>query len=221
MILKQGFLIAFEGIDGAGKTTQANLLYEKLLKRGACVVQSKEPTDSIYGQKIKRLAAGERQYTSPEEEYLLFINDRRIHVENFIKPYLEKNHIVILDRYYFSTIAYQGALGLDPKKIQADNEAFAPIPEFVILIEVPPKLGIRRIEKSRGEVPNAFEKEEYLTKVDKFFNSLNENYILRLNGAQRRSQIHNTIINVVNDVLEHYIDRLEQCVLFENQPNYK
>ena len=176
---------------------------------------------SIYGQKIKRLAAGERQYTSPEEEYLLFINDRRIHVENIIKPNLEKNHIVILDRYYFSTIAYQGALGLDPKKIKADNEAFTPIPEFVFLIEVPPRLGIRRIEKSRGEVPNTFEKEDYLTKVDKIFKSLDENYILRLEGAQRRSQIHSTIINAVDDVLEHYIDRPEQCLLFENQPKYK
>ena len=221
MILKKGVLVAFEGIDGAGKTTQANMLYEKLLKKGACVVQSKEPTDSIYGQKIKRLAAGERQYTSPEEEYLLFINDRRIHVENFIKPNLEKNYIVILDRYYFSTIAYQGALGLDPENIKADNEAFAPIPEFVFLIEVPPKLGIRRIEKSRGEVPNTFEKVEYLTRVNKFFKSLNENYILRLDGAQRRLQIHSTIINVVDDVLEHYVDRPEQCNLIENHPNFK
>ncbi len=221
MILRKGFLIVFEGIDGAGKTTQAKRLYEKLNKKGACVELSKEPTDSIYGQKIKKLAAGERQYTTPEEEYKLFINDRRIHVANFIKPNLEKNHIVILDRYYFSAIAYQGALGLETEKIKAENEAFAPIPEFVFLIEVPSRLGIRRIQRGRGEIPNAFEKEDYLTKVDKIFKSMDENYILRLNGADRRYQIHSTIINAVEDVIEHYIDRSEQRSLFENQSNYK
>ena len=214
MILKKGFLIVFEGIDGAGKTTQARMLYDKLKKRGTCVVLSKEPTDSIYGQQIRKLAAGDRQYTSPEDEYRLFINDRRIHVENLIKPYLEKNYIVILDRYYFSTITYQGALGLDPWKIKVENEAFAPIPEFVFLLEIPPRLGIRRIEKSRGEVPNAFEKEDYLTQVEKIFNQLDENYILRLDAAQQKSQIHSTIMNTVDDVIQHYIDRHEQCPLF-------
>ena len=81
MILKKGFLVAFEGIDGSGKTTQAKLLYEHLTMKGLEVVLSKEPTDSIYGQKINKLAQGERDLTKPLDEYRLFINDRKIHLE--------------------------------------------------------------------------------------------------------------------------------------------
>ena len=131
MQLKKGFLVAFEGIDGAGKTTQAHLLHKKLKRKEYDVILSKEPTDSIYGLRIKKLAQSERAITKPIDEYELFLNDRKIHVKDKIKPSLEQKKIVILDRYYFSTIAYQGALGLNPKKIKDDNESFAPIPEIV------------------------------------------------------------------------------------------
>ena len=79
----------------------------------------------------------------------LFINDRRTHVENSIKPALQEKKIVILDRYYFSTIAYQGAIGLDPIEIKKENELFCPIPEIVFLLTIPPRVGIRRIQKSK------------------------------------------------------------------------
>ena len=160
---------------------------------------------------------GERDVNNPESEYSLFLSDRRIHVENLIKPALNQNQIVILDRYYFSNIAYQGALGMDPVKIKSDNESFAPIPEFVFLLEVPPRLGLRRIQKSRGETPNLFEQEENLTKVDKIYKSLNENYILRLNGSDRRRVIHRQIMNSIEDLLDHFVEKHEQCMLFNDQ----
>ena len=118
MRLKKGFLVAIEGIDGAGKTTQAALLHEYLTSRELPAILTKEPTDSIYGQKIKKLAQGERHLVKPREEYNLFIEDRKLHVADLIQPALDKNAIVILDRYYFSTMAYQGAIGLDPARIR-------------------------------------------------------------------------------------------------------
>jgi len=216
MILKKGFLVAFEGIDGAGKTTQAKLLYEHLTMKGLTVVLSKEPTDSIYGQKIKKLAQGERDLTKPLDEYRLFINDRKIHVENLIKPALQEKKIVILDRYYFSTIAYQGALGLDIGKIKEENESFSPIPEIVFLLNVPPRVGIIRIQKGREEEPNLFEQEKYLSDVSKVFNALNEDYIVPLEGVDGVDIIHNKIINVIDDVVKHYSKRHEQYSLFCN-----
>ena len=105
MILKKGFLVVFEGIDGAGKTTQANLLYQNLKKKGAKVILSKEPTDSIYGQKIKKLAQGERYLIKPLEEYRLFINDRRTHVENTIKPALQEKKIVVWKNFYLLQVS--------------------------------------------------------------------------------------------------------------------
>ena len=214
MILKKGFLVVFEGIDGSGKTTQAKLLYEHLIKKGLTVVLSKEPTDSIYGQKIKKLAQGERDLTKPLDEYRLFVNDRKIHVENLIKPALQQKKIVILDRYYFSTIAYQGALGLDIGKIKEENESFSPVPEIVFLINVPPRVGIIRIQKGREETPNLFEQEKYLSDVNKVFNGLNEDYIVTLDGVDRIDIIHNKIINVIDDVVKHYSERDEQYSLY-------
>ena len=216
MILKKGFLVAFEGIDGSGKTTQAKLLYEYLKSEGLSVVLSKEPTDSIYGQKIKKLAQGERDLTKPLDEYRLFINDRKIHVENLIKPALREKKIVILDRYYFSTIAYQGALGLDTRKIKEENELFSPIPEIVFLLNVPPRIGIIRIQKGREEKPNLFEQEKYLSDVSKIFNGLNEDYIVTFDGVDRADIIHNKIINVIDDIVKHYSKRHEQYSLFCN-----
>jgi dTMP kinase len=205
MILKKGFIVAFEGIDGTGKTAQANMLYENLKKRGFDVILSKEPTDSIYGQKIKKLAQGERDFVTPLEEYRLFINDRKAHVENLIKPALQNNQIIILDRYYFSSIAYQGALGIDPQKIRSENEKFAPLPEVVFLLKVPPSVGLRRIQKGRNEEPNLFEKEENLKDVEKIFDTLKEDYIVPINGIDDILSIHNKILNVINEIVAHYL----------------
>ena len=217
MRLKKGFLLAFEGIDGAGKTTQARLLYEYLKKSGFDVIATKEPTDSIYGIKIKKLAMGERLSVKPQDEYNLFINDRRVHVQNLIRPALERKQIVILDRYYFSTIAYQGAIGLDLEMIRLDNEAFAPLPEIVFFLKIPPRVGIRRIQKSRNEEPNLFEQEEYLSRVEAVFVSLKDDYIVPINGVEEIEKIHRTIVNVTDDILAHYQKRSEQYSLFNNR----
>ena len=217
MPLKRGLLVVFEGIDGSGKTTQANLLFGRLKKRGFDVVLSKEPTDSKYGKKVQKLAQGERPSVKPIDEYHLFINDRRVHVKNLIKPALKQKKIVILDRYYLSTIAYQGALGLDPEKIKAENESFAPIPDIVFLFNIPPRVGLRRIQKGRNEKPNLFEQEEYLTRVNQVFDSLKDNYIVPVNGIEKIEDIHNTIVKVIDDIVDHYLITAEQYTYFGNR----
>lgn len=217
MKLKKGFLVVFEGIDGSGKTTQTKLLFGCLKKRGFDVVLSKEPTDSKYGKKIQKLAQGERASVKPMDEYRLFINDRRIHVKNLIKPALKQKKIVILDRYYLSTIAYQGALGLDPGKIKAENESFAPIPDIVFLFNIPPRVGLRRIQKGRNEKPNLFEQEEYLTRVNQVFGSLKDNYIIPVDGIEKIEDIHNTVMNVIEDIVDHYLITAEQYTHFGNR----
>ena len=206
MILKRGLLVVFEGIDGSGKTTQTKLLFGHLKKRGFDVVLSKEPTDSKYGEEIQKLAQSERISVKPMDEYRLFINDRKVHVQNLIKPALKQKEIVILDRYYLSTIAYQGALGLDPQEIKEENELFAPIPDLVFLFKVSPKVGLQRIQKGRHESPDLFEEEEYLTKVNQVFDSLKDDYIVSINGTGKIEDVHNTIVKAVNDIIEQYIN---------------
>ena len=167
MKLSKGILIVIEGIDGSGKTTQAEILLEKLRGKGFDTVYFREPSDGKWGREIKRKATLPDSI-SPDEELDLFLKDRRENVEKNLKPGLEEKKIVVLDRYYFSTMAYQGALGLDQKKIRSENEAFAPIPDLVILLTIPVSKGLSRIKEKRGDF-TAFEGREYLNRVKLIF----------------------------------------------------
>ncbi|MDH5682568.1 MAG: dTMP kinase, partial [Spirochaetota bacterium] len=128
----KGKLIVFEGIDGVGKSTQCELLEERLREKNHIVHRLKEPSDGQYGSQIRKLAT-EGKRLSPEKEYELFILDRKENVEHNILPSLSRGEIIILDRYYYSTIAYQGALGLSEARVRQDNESFAPRPDLVII----------------------------------------------------------------------------------------
>ncbi len=197
MALGKGLLVVFEGIDGVGKTTQAALLHEALKQKGLDVVLSREPTDGVHGRKIRRLALEGRDATSPEEEYALFIKDREAHVEALIRPAIKAGKIVILDRFYFSSIAYQGAIGLDPEKIREENEAFCPIPDIVFLFDGRPELGLERIRNKRGEAPDLFEKEEYLERVARLFRSLTGDHIHKIDAAETVDAIHGKIMKIM------------------------
>src|ERR1043166_7217096 len=150
-----GVLIAFEGIDGAGKTTQAVQLERILREAGQGVVRSKEPTDGTWGQIIRKSAQNGR--LPPKEELEIFIKDREEHVRTLISPALDQGKIVILDRYYFSTLAYQGERGIPVGEMKLRMEELFPIPDAVFLLNVDPELSINRIG-IRGDTHNAFER---------------------------------------------------------------
>jgi dTMP kinase len=143
-----GVLIAFEGIDGSGKSTQAAMLGEWLKGQGREVVLTKEPTTGPWGQKIRQSFFTER--LSPQAELECFVNDRKEHVASLITPALERGAVVIVDRYYYSTVAYQGARGLDPGQVLQMNEAFAPRPDLVFLVDLDPRIALERIQKRAG-----------------------------------------------------------------------
>ena len=182
--LTNGVLIVFEGIDGAGKSTQARLLYERLVKARFEAELSKEPTEGVWGKRLRKLIEEGRGDVSPQEELEWFMRDRLQHVEEFIKPGLKKKKIIILDRYYFSTIAYQGALGVDPREIEKRNNAFAPAPNLLFLIEIPSGTGIKRIKETREKETDSFERETYLLKVGRIFHSLDKPFLYRLSGEE-------------------------------------
>ncbi|MFV1951238.1 MAG: dTMP kinase [Nitrospinota bacterium] len=195
--LRQGILIAIEGIDGAGKTTQSKRLESDLATEGYRVIYLKEPTDSKWGKKIREIAQVGRDNTPPDEELYLFTEDRKEDVHRNIMPALEEKKIVIMDRYYISSIAYQGALGIDIKRITEMNEEFAPVPHLAIILEVEPKVGILRITRGRGEKNNYFEREKDLKKVKEIFDSLNEPYIVRIDASLPEDQVYREIREVV------------------------
>lgn len=153
-----GLLVAIEGIDGAGKTTLAARLRADLAAQGVPVLCSKEPTQGVWGMRLRESAGQGRLSPAEEVEYLL--KDRREHVEQLIAPALARGECVILDRYYPSMVAYQGAAGVDEAELLAAN-SFAPVPDVLILLDLPPADGLARI-RARGDMPNAFETEATL-----------------------------------------------------------
>jgi dTMP kinase len=168
-----GFLVAIEGIDGSGKTTQAQLLARFCEENRLAYELSKEPTKGKYGKMIRDSAV--RGRLSVEEEIEILDSDRREHVEKVIAPALQAEKIVILDRYYFSTAAYQGAHGADADWILAENERFAPQPDLLVVLDVAPEIGLERI-RNRGDEPNKFETMESLERARAIFKHIQRPY---------------------------------------------
>lgn len=163
--------VVFDGIDGTGKSTHARRLGRELERRGMKTLLLKEPTgESPAGKRLEEaVKAGKRP--EPREELNLFIEDRRWDVENRLRPALEEGYSVVMDRYYYSTAAYQGALGMDPKEILRMN-SFAPVPDLAIILDIEPEIAMERI--SRRKNGSYFEKMNYLRKVRKIFLSMRD-----------------------------------------------
>jgi dTMP kinase len=193
-----GYLIVLEGIDGTGKSTQARLLADSLRERGHRVVRSREPTDGAFGSRLRASATTGR--LSPEEELQLFLQDRREHVETLIEPALQGGEIVILDRYYFSTMAYQGARGFDPAEIRRINEEFAPRPDLLILLDLPIDTALDRIGTRDGEA-NAFETRASLQQCHAIFHALQDDVVHVVRADQEIAGVAAEILQATIAVL--------------------
>jgi len=166
---KKGLFIVFEGVDGAGKTTQANRLVERLKKSGHDAIYLKEPTNGPWGQKIRHIAMNGRDHVTPDEELQFFINDREEDSKQNIIPALQAGKVVVMDRYLYSNAAYQGALGFDPGLIFEKNKHF-PQADIVFYLDIEPEDGLKRVN-DRGGANVGFEKIEYLHRVHAVFKS--------------------------------------------------
>jgi len=195
LLIPGGMFIVFEGIDGTGKSTQVRLLAEKLRQLGYAVVATREPTEGSHGQKIRELFIN-RQTVTRDEELELFVADRNQHVKEVIAPALADGCVVICDRYYLSTVAYQGANGMDQDLIWQKNKKF-PVPDLAVILEIEPTLGIHRIQNQRNEHPNTFEAEAYLQKVAAIFSTMRQKYIKRINGSDTIENVHTQVFNAV------------------------
>jgi len=166
-----GILIAIDGIDGAGKTTQVQLLKDAFERIGETVVISKEPTDGEWGQKLRDSALlGRLPF---DEELDLFIRDRQDHLARKIIPALQAGNIVILDRYFYSTIAYQGILVESHESIVDRIRANVVEPDAAFWLDLPADLAVNRVTARDGK-PNLFERQEDLAKAGEVFRAIAE-----------------------------------------------
>ncbi|MGC8587354.1 MAG: dTMP kinase, partial [Candidatus Micrarchaeia archaeon] len=172
--------IVFEGIDGAGKTIQAKILYERLNGMGVKASLTKEPTDGPVGKLIRKNASGvagsfikvEKKIAKKDIDgtlvnqfamQALFVSDRLYHIEQFIEPELAAGHVVISDRYMLSTIAYGMAAGISRKWLVTLNRGLIE-PDITLLLDLDVKTALERIG-ARRSTKELFEKAEFLSRV--------------------------------------------------------
>jgi dTMP kinase len=188
--------IVFEGIDGAGKSTQAKLLARRLADLGIPVLLTAEPSDGPVGQIIRSLTTR----LEAEEEARLFTEDRRNHVERVILPALAEGRTVICDRYVHSSVAYQGARGVDQAAILSAQSPFAPQPDVIFLLEIPADIAIARIGSARRGRFSTFEVREDLEAVDAVYRSITDPVIRRIDGTISMEGIHSIIMACLKEL---------------------
>lgn len=203
MKMKKGILIVFEGIDGSGKSTQVQILQKILLDKDLDVVILSEPSLSPWGQKIRKKASLPDSLT-PEEELDLFVKDRKDNVQKNLKPALAKKKIILLDRYYFSTIAYQGAKGIDVERIRRINEQFAIPPDLVFILDVEAEKGLNRIQDRKNK-DLLFERQDFLVEVRKIFKSFLGDNIFHINSDNTPKEISDQISSIVLNYINTFL----------------
>ena len=190
-------LINLEGIDGCGKSTQSKFLMEKFEENNEKTIILKEPTNGKYGKKLWEMLSGKREATT-EQILDLFVMDRKEHVNDKINPALKKGKIVLMDRYYYSTMAYQAAAGIDVNRIRKDNE-FAPKPDIVLIFDLPVDLAMKRV--IGHSVADVFEKEEHLEKVREAYLNLKDDPLVRIIDSTRTpEEIFEEVWELVSEV---------------------
>jgi dTMP kinase len=149
---KRGFLAVIEGGDGCGKTTQVDMLVKALRKLGLDVVASREPGGTPLGERLRRILKDDRLSLSAVEEMFLFSAARRALVDQVVTPALEAGKVVVLDRFWPSTYAYQGA-----RMDETDAEVLSIIEELTlsvhadvcVVLDLPPKEALARLGLER------------------------------------------------------------------------
>jgi len=196
--------ITFEGVEGSGKSTQAKLLVEFLSQCGYKVTLTREPGWGRLGELIRKMILDERDLDlDPFSELCLFCADRAQHVRDFIKPKLQDGEIVICDRYFDSTVVYQGhGRKLDKRLVNkiATASTLDLLPDITFLLNLPVRTGLTRLQ-TRGEI----------TKMDEepleFHEMIRQGYMLlarreperikKINGDRDSSEIHEEISGIV------------------------
>ena len=195
--------ITFEGIEGCGKSTQAQMLKDFLIKEGKSVFLTREPGGPKIAEDIREmLLSVNNKEMLPQTEVLLYMASRSQHTGEWIIPELEKGKIVISDRYYDSTFAYQGAARkIDGKLIDTIRRyaTFGLVPDITFLVDLPEEIGLSRIlEKDADRLEQ--ESMEFHKRVREGFLELAkkepERFVV-LDGNKSIDEIHNDVISII------------------------
>jgi dTMP kinase len=196
----EGKFIVFEGIDKSGKETQAKLLYDYLKGKGFQLIYTEEPSPkNPIGRMIKKWLVGQVEIKSGKAITLLYAADRMEHLKKVILPALNVGKIVICDRYFYSTLAYESAIfGIKREWIKKLHENIKR-PDLVIFIDIDPEVSLKR----ERPLPNdRLEKVELLKKVRGAYKEMaNEERFFVVNGDRTKEEVFKDVRLVVDRIL--------------------
>jgi len=195
---KRGFFICIEGLDGCGKTTQTQLLVERLKRKGYDAIYTAEPSRGKIGELVRKYCLHGEKRVSSIVEALLFAADRFEHVENELIPALNEGKLVVSDRYVYSSLAYQGAAGLDLKWIEKINE-HAIRPDLAVFIDVEPETVIQRLKPKKSVMEN-LETQRKVREV--YMKFVEKGELVKIEGNRSKHKVADDILTVVIRFLE-------------------
>ncbi len=196
--MKKGIFICIEGLDGSGKTTHAYRLVRNLQKQGFDAVYTTEPSRGELGKFIRTSILQGKKRVPRVVEALLFAVDRVEHLEKMVKPALKEGKIVISDRCVYSSLAYQGAAGLDLEWIEEINRMALP-PDLALYIDVPPEVVVKRIRRKKS----VMERLETQRKVkDVYMKYVKNGKLVPVDGDKRKGEVTRNILMVILDFLQ-------------------
>ena len=198
--------IVVDGIDGSGKSEIVKLLHNYLFSKSKDfrILTTREPTNGRYGRQIRVILARDKDpRTNALRLFELFIKDREEHVNNTIIPFLKKKdgiNIILCDRYYYSTIAFQSMQGLDIKMLIEKNKKF-PKPDIAFIMDLNPEIALQRI---RGREKEKFEKIEFMGRLRKKFLELPrllKDNIKIIDSSQGKETVFEAIKKEINKII--------------------
>ncbi len=196
--MNKGYFIVFEGVDGGGKSTQIKMLADYFKNREYDVELHMEPTQGLIGNLLWNYMRSKERSFSPETEALLFAADRIEHGK-VIEKALESGKVIISDRYLHSSLAYQGAAGVDMEWMKSLNR-HALKPDLVILLDIDPDKSLERVS---GRARTVFEENEYLKKVrSEYLRYAKAGELVVVDATQRIEDVQADIRKLVEKLLE-------------------
>jgi dTMP kinase len=195
---RKGFFICIEGLDGCGKTTQTRTLVKNLQAEGFDAVYTAEPSLGKIGSFLRNYCLQSEKRVSSAVEALLFAADRVEHLKKEVTPALNEGKIVVSDRYVYSSLAYQGATGLDLGWIRAINK-WAMNPDLAVFIDVEPETAIRRT-KPRKSVMENLETQRKVREV--YIEFVESRELLRIDGNTSKKRVAGEILGSVLEFLK-------------------
>jgi dTMP kinase len=196
---KKGKFICIEGLDGSGKTTHTHRLIRNLQKKGFDAVYTTEPSHGELGTFIRSSVLEGKKRVPRVVEAVLFAVDRIEHLEKDVKPALKEGKIVVSDRCVYSSLAYQGAAGLDLEWIEDINRYALP-PGFAIYIDVPPDVVVKRIRRKKS-VMERLETQKKVQKV--YMKFVNNGKLVPIDGNRRKLEVEKSILDTILEFLNN------------------